>query len=209
MKTTATYFQRIFRKLKSLGFLLESDPKLPSVATMITGGPLRGSWWAHPLGQEIFQVNERLDDHKDVLIMKLISGKVTFVHRKVWSQVFAIGTARETWQLKKPSAEAEALLKQIDDSGSLTTADVLKSLKWTMKLGDVARELEKRLLVVGTQFHSASGAHEKRLETWEHWAQRVKFVPASVSVAMAKTNLEDRLQALNLEFNAKAKFPWQ
>ena len=209
MKTTATYFQRIFRALKSLGFLLESDPKLPSVATMITGGPLRGSWWAHPLGQEIFQVNERLDDHKDVLIMKLISGKVTFVHRKVWSQVFAIGTAREAWQLKKLPAEAEALLKQIDDSGSLTTANVLKSLKWTMKLGDVARELEKRLLVVGTQFHSASGAHEKRLETWEHWAQRVKFVPASVSVAMAKTNLEDRLQALNLEFNAKVKFPWQ
>ena len=209
METTATYFQRIFRALKNFGFLLEADPKLPSVATLITGAPLRGSWWSHPQAQVIFQVNERLEDHKDVLIMKLISGKVTFVHRKVWSQVFAIGTAREPLQLKKLSAEAEALLKQIDESGSLTTADVLKSLKWTMKIGDVARELEKRLLVVGRQFHSASGAHEKRFETWEHWAQRVKFVPAPVSVAMAKTNLEDRLQALNLEFNATAKFPWQ
>lgn len=195
--------------LKRTGFLLESDPRLPSVATLIAGEPLRGSWWSHPRAQVIFQVNEQLEDHKDVLIMKLISGKVTFVHRKVWSQVFVIGTARDPWQLKKLSAEAAALLKQIDYSGSLTTADVLKSLKWTMKLGDVARELEKRLLVVGTQYHSASGAHEKRLETWEHWAARVKFVPASVSVAMAKTNLEDRLQALNLEFNAKAKFPWQ
>lgn len=186
-----------------------SDPKLPSVCTLITGAPLGGSWWSHPLGQVIFQVNERLDDHKNVQIMKLISGKVTFVHRKLWSEVFAIGTAREPWQFKKLSAEAEALLKQIDASGSLTTADVLKTLKWTMKLGDVARELEKRLLVVAMQFHSESGAHEKRLETWEHWARQVKFVPDSVSVATAKTNLEDRLQALNLEFNARAKFLWQ
>ena len=209
METKAIYFKRVFRTLKNVGFLLESDPRLPSVATLITDGPLRGSWWSHPLGHEIFQVNEKLDDHKDVLITKLISGKVTFVHRKLWSEVFAIGITREPWQFKKLSAEARTLLKQIDSSGSLTTADVLKTRKWTMKLGDVARELEKRLLVVGTQFHSASGAHEKRLETWEHWAQRVKFVPASVSAATAKTNLEDRLQLLNLEFNAAAKLPWQ
>ena len=171
--------------------------------------PCTGRGGRIPQAQMIFQVNERLEDHKDLLIMKLISGKVTFVHRKLWSEVFAIGTAREPWQFKKLSAEAATLLKQIDGSGSLTTADVLKTLKWTMKLGDIARELEKRLLVVGTQFHSESGAHEKQLETWEHWAQRVKFDPASVSVATAKTNLEDRLQVLNLEFNAKAKFPWQ
>jgi len=209
VETAATYFQRIFRTLKKFGFLLESDPKLPSVATLITGEPLRGSWWSHPQAQMIFQVNERLEDHKDLLIMKLISGKVTFVHRKVWSHVFASGRAREPWHFKTLSAEAATLLRQIDGSGSLTTADVLKTLKGTMKVGDIARELEKRLLVVGTQFHGESGAHEKRLETWKQWAQRVKFVPASVSAASAKTNLEDRLQVLNLEFKAKAKFPWQ
>ena len=64
-----------------------------------------------------------------------------------------------------------------------------------MKLGDVARELEKRLLVVGTQFHSESGAHEKRLETWDHWIKRKKFKPARISIEAAKNHLETSAQS--------------
>ena len=161
------------------------------------------------MAQIIFAVNERLDDNKDVLIAKLISGKVTFVHRQLWSHLFAIGKEHASWQFKEIPREVRTLLNQIENAGTLTTADVLKPIRMTMKLGDAARALEKRLLVVGTQFHSDSGAHEKRLETWDHWAQRLKFIPDSITPAAARKNLEERLAVLNLEFNAKAKLPWQ
>src|SRR6267142_3049099 len=115
--TVENHFNRIFSKISSLGFLLESDPKLPSVCTLITGAPLHGSWWSHPLAQTIFQVNEKLEDHPDVLITKLISGKVTFVHRNLWPEVVAIGTSKEPWQMKGLSASAKTLLKTVEESG--------------------------------------------------------------------------------------------
>ena len=154
-------------------------------------------------------MNEKLDDHKDVLITKLISRKVTFVHRSLWSRLMAIGSAREPWQLKKLPPAASSLLKQVDAAGSLTTAKLVWPLRFDMKLGDAARELENRLLIVGTQFHTESGVHAKLLETWEHWAERVGFEGESLGVAEAKDNLEGRLSKLNSEFHAAAKLPWQ
>ena len=209
MKTAASHFQTVFSAIEATGFLLASDAKLPSACSLITGQPLVGSWWSHPQAQIIFAVNERLDDNKDILIAKLISGKVTFVHRQLWSHLLSIGKERAPWQFEKVPREVRTLLNQIESAGTLTTADVLKPIKMTMKLGDAARALEKKLLVVSTQFHSDSGAHEKRLETWDHWARRLKFIPDSITPASAKKNLEERVAVLNLEFNAKAKLPWQ
>ncbi len=197
------------RTLEANGFLLESDSKLPSVCSLITGSPLRGSWWSHPLAQIIFQVNEQLEDHDDILIAKLISRKVTFVHRKLWSELATIGSARELWQLISLPAATKSLLKQVDAAGSLTTGETIWPQKTEMKLGDAARDLEKRLLVIGTQFHSKSGAHEKQLETWEHWMKRKRFKPARISVEAAKHHLEQVLARLNKEFAGAATLPWQ
>lgn len=205
---TAVHFQKILRTLKTNGFLLESDPKLPSVCSLITGTPLRGSWWSHPLAQIIFQVNEQLEDHDDILIAKLVSRKVTFVHRKLWSELATIGSTRERWQLNGLPAATKSLLKQVDSAGALTTAEIVWPKKSKMKPGDAARDLEKRLLVVGTQFHSESGAHEKRLETWEHWMKQRNFKPAKISIETAKSRLELKLRSLNEQFGASATLPW-
>lgn len=43
-----------------------------------------GSWWAHPSGKAIFAALSELDDADDVRCFKLIDGKVTFAHRRVW-----------------------------------------------------------------------------------------------------------------------------
>ena len=209
MKTVASHFDTVLLNLQANGFLLESDPKLPSVCSLITGAPLRGSWWSDPHAQTIFQVNELLEDHEDVLITKLVSGKVTFVHRKIWAEVVTIGRSRETWQLKNLQAPVLALLKQIESANSITSADIEWPREIKMKLGDAARVLEKRLLIVGTQFHSDSGAHEKLLETWEHWMKRRKFKPAKISVDSAKNRLEGTLRLLNDEFGGAATLPWQ
>src|ERR1700681_4423049 len=42
-------------RLKNDGLLLKSDPRLPSVAGLVAGEAIRGSWWAHPAAHAIFQ----------------------------------------------------------------------------------------------------------------------------------------------------------
>ena len=67
------------------GMLLESARgPLPSVAALVAGGPIRGSWWAHPNSHEIYAVVNGLADSPDVLRMRLVGGKVTLVHRRLW-----------------------------------------------------------------------------------------------------------------------------
>ena len=57
---------------------------VPSLAEAIAGGPIRGSWWGHAKGQEIFGVAEAVSESPDVLVCKLIDGKITYVHRRLW-----------------------------------------------------------------------------------------------------------------------------
>ena len=188
--------------------MLESDPSLPSVCSLITGAPLKSSWWSHPLAQTIFSINEQLEDHADVLITKLVSGKVTFVYRKLWPQIFSIGVARAPWQSKGLSDSARSLLKMIDENGSLTTDKLSWPRSRKVKPGDAARELEKKLLIHSDQFHTEHGTHAKLLETWEHWARRIGFQPPKISVEKAKRDLEAILHNLNQQFRASAKLPW-
>src|SRR6516165_6214899 len=56
----------------------------PSVAEAVAGEPIRGSWWGHAKGSEIFHALGALDDSPDVLCFKLIDGKNTYVHRRLW-----------------------------------------------------------------------------------------------------------------------------
>ena len=57
---------------------------VPSVARAVAGGPFRGSWWGHPRGRAIFAALEAITDSPDVLVCRLVRGKVTFVHRRAW-----------------------------------------------------------------------------------------------------------------------------
>jgi hypothetical protein len=205
----ANHFNNVFSKILSYGILLESDPKLPSVCSVVTGEPMHGSWWSHPLAQTIFQVNEKLEDHPDLLITKLISRKVTFVHRNLWPEIVTIGTANEPWQMKGLSAAAKTFLKTVEKAGAVQTDKLdWPSLPSTAKLGDLARDLERKLLIHAEQIHTASGAHAKALETWEHWCERKGFVSSSIQPDEAKRNLEERLRKLNEEFGATARLPW-
>ena len=57
---------------------------VPSLAEAIAGEPIRGSWWGHPKGKDIFRAAEAVCDSPDVLVCKLVGGKVTYVHRRLW-----------------------------------------------------------------------------------------------------------------------------
>ena len=182
--------------LESYGVLLESDPKLPSVCAIIAGSPIKGSWWGHAQGHAIFRINRQLAGHPDVLVAKLVSGKVTFVHRELWPAVVAIGAARELWQLKNLSRAARSLLDRVTWEGELQAA------------GAPARELETVLLVFSQQIHTPSGAHAKRLLSWERWADRMGLPEIRVTPEQARKQLEDRMAALNVQFGAKGRLHW-
>ncbi|MDB5987166.1 MAG: hypothetical protein JWR16_2219 [Nevskia sp.] len=67
------------------GVVLEaSTGAVPSLVEAILGAPVRGSWWSHPRGKEIFQITRAVRASEHILVCRLIAGKVTFVHRKLW-----------------------------------------------------------------------------------------------------------------------------
>jgi len=209
----AEHFKRVLSQLKKFGLLLQSDPRLPSVSTLITGSPLRSSWWSHPLAHTIFHVNGQLEEHPEVLVTKLIASKVTFVHKKLWPQILTIGMAGERWQTEPLSVSARALLEMVEVKGFLRSDMVIfpgsKKSPMKAKPGNAARELEQKLLIHAAQFHTDSGAHAKILETWEHWIGRTGFTAASISVDEAKKKIEARLVKLNKQFKATGRLPWQ
>ena len=200
------HFNEVFAQLERDGFLLLSDSKLPNVSRMIAGENLRGSWWSNDNAHTIFAVGELLEDHQDVLIMKLISGKVTFVHRELWNRIYSIGVAREDWQLKKMSVNAKQLLAALDDEGTIQTNGLGKA--FGSKPGEIARELESRLLVHAEQIHTESGKHAKVLETWPAWAKRAGFRPRSSDPVAARQFIEARLAEINRKHNGRGTLPW-
>ncbi|MGH8033882.1 MAG: hypothetical protein ACREO9_01565 [Lysobacterales bacterium] len=67
------------------GIVLQSARgPVPSLAEAIAGGPIRGSWWGHAKGKEIFRLSGYISEHPEVLECTLIDGKVTYVHRRLW-----------------------------------------------------------------------------------------------------------------------------
>ncbi|HEU4435381.1 MAG TPA: hypothetical protein VFR51_18495 [Pyrinomonadaceae bacterium] len=201
------YFDKVFAQLQEDGLLMLSDPDLPSLSGIIAGEKIRGSWWSHELGQTIFTVSEMIEEHKDVMITKLISRKVTFVHRELWNEIYSIGVARERWQWKKLSPKARRFLKVVDGVGTTYTYDVRTS--FTPIPADVARELDTRLLVHTEQVHTETGKHARVVETWAAWAARADFRPRATDPVAARHFLEQRMADINQKHNGRGKLPWQ
>ena len=67
------------------GVVLEAGRgPVPSLAEEIAGEPVAGSWWGHPRGREIFDLTRAVRDSPEVLVSRLVKGKITYVHRRLW-----------------------------------------------------------------------------------------------------------------------------
>jgi hypothetical protein len=64
--------------------LMAARGPVPSLAEAIAGAPFRGSWWGHPQGRHMYSVFQTVCDSPDVLVCRLVGGKVTFVHKRLW-----------------------------------------------------------------------------------------------------------------------------
>ena len=77
--------------VKKCGIAVESArASVPNLAQVITGESLRGSWWAHPKGNDIFLVSRAIRRSPDVLVCRLVDGKITYVHRRMWPALVSL-----------------------------------------------------------------------------------------------------------------------
>jgi hypothetical protein len=107
----------------------------------------------------------------------------------LWPELLAIAQSREPWQLRGLPAAARLLYAKVRKSGAHDTT------------GAAAKLLESRLLVHGEQFHSETGTHNQRLESWIAWAKRAGIADAELpSASEAKRTFEAILPG--------AKWPW-
>ena len=71
--------------VKRHGIVLESARgRAPNLAEAVAGGRIRGSWWGHAKGKEIFWLTRAIRDSSDVLVCRLVDQKITYVHRRLW-----------------------------------------------------------------------------------------------------------------------------
>ena len=88
------------------GIVLESARgPAPSLAELIAGENIRGSWWRHRKAPQIFQCSRAIRESKDVLVCRLLEGKVTYVHRRLWP---ALVKLRDQFAPKRMAAIREA-----------------------------------------------------------------------------------------------------
>jgi hypothetical protein len=68
------------------GVVAESakHPSIPSLANAIAGEPIRGNWWTHPRAKTIFAITRAVRESDDVLVCRIVEGKIGFVHRRLW-----------------------------------------------------------------------------------------------------------------------------
>jgi hypothetical protein len=189
----------VARELERRGLLLLHDKRLPSVSLLVAGEPVPGSWWSHPRGADIFAASEAIDDREDVVAVKLVAGKVTFVQRALWPALVGVATSGEPWQRRGLSRPAQALWEHVDAGGSVRSDSIEGP-----RPAERVRELEARLLVLCRQIHTESGRHAKVLESWKDFADRTGVKPLVASEARAA--LEQA--ADRLADGRRPKLPW-
>jgi hypothetical protein len=64
--------------------LVAGKGPVPRLVEAILGQPIKGSWWAHPRSHGIFAVLQELGESSNLLACRLVEGKVTLVHRRLW-----------------------------------------------------------------------------------------------------------------------------
>jgi hypothetical protein len=97
--------------------LASAKGAVPRLSEAIVHGPIKGSWWAHPKSHDIFGVLQSVADSEDVLVCRLVNGKVTFVHRRLWPALVRVA-------MRFPSGRISQVHEEHTASGRHVTREV-------------------------------------------------------------------------------------
>jgi hypothetical protein len=205
---TGQSYRAVLAELTQTGLILQSDPLLPNVAGIVAGERIAGSWWGHPRGHEIFGVLKQLDANPDTMLTRLVSGKVTYLHRGLWREFLVLATSENEWQRRGLTRSARQLYRLVQKRGELRM-DQVAGRRSSSDLGRAAREIEGSLLVYSTEVHTESGSHAKVLMSWAHCPKLRGFHAHYVRPADAMNRFEAVVEGLNRRYGATATLPWQ
>lgn len=62
----------------------------PRLIEAIAGEPISGNWWSHPKASAIYGVLSAAGESPDVLVCRLVNGRITLVHRRLWPALVRI-----------------------------------------------------------------------------------------------------------------------
>lgn len=104
--------------IKKHGVVLASAKgPVPRLTEAIAGEPIKGSWWGHKKSRQIFAILQVVADSDDVLVCRLVDGKVTFVHRRLWPALVRVAQ-------KFPPAQTSQVHEEHTASGRHVTREV-------------------------------------------------------------------------------------
>jgi hypothetical protein len=174
---------------------LAALPPLPSLAEEVAGEPVRGSWWAHAKGGDIYRIANELEEHPEVLVAKLVAGKVTFVHARLWPALYRVVTD-PGWRSAAVAAASPAAGRLLADAASSPLrfdtylAEVPAAERAAM--GKAKDEVDKGMLVRAAQVHTSSGRHATVLSSWESWAApEVVTAAAGIELEQARQQIAE------------------
>src|SRR5260221_254340 len=67
--------------------LVSGKGAVPRLTEAIVDEPIKGSWWAHPKSHHIFAILQAVTDSEDILVCRLVDGKLTLVHRRLQDDI--------------------------------------------------------------------------------------------------------------------------
>ena len=79
--------------------LASAKGTVPRLTEFVTGRSVKGNWWSDPQGKEIFRALTEVAASRHVLVCRLVGGKITFVHRRLWPALVRASAAFKAAQL--------------------------------------------------------------------------------------------------------------
>jgi len=79
--------------------LASAKGSAPRLTEAILGEPIHGNWWTHPRGSFVYNVLSAVSESEDVLVCRLLQGKVTLIDRRLWPALVRVAARFEPARL--------------------------------------------------------------------------------------------------------------
>ncbi|MGH8174117.1 MAG: hypothetical protein ACREPX_13330 [Rhodanobacteraceae bacterium] len=85
------------------GIVLEAarHASIPSLVEAAAGEPVRGNWWTHPAGRTIFALTRAVRESPEILVCRIVDGKISFAHARVWPALARLANEFPTERLAR------------------------------------------------------------------------------------------------------------
>jgi hypothetical protein len=80
----------------------------PRLIDAIAGELIAGNWWSHPQANTIYNVLAEVQASEDILVCRLLGGKITLVHRRLWPALVRAAETSAPQRIARVSEEHTA-----------------------------------------------------------------------------------------------------